>query len=127
MVGAEVTTCVGDDTQGGSGVNTQVNTQSPDIANKLDQMTSLLDQLGPALTGITQLAKAAADRAAEEAANIPTQAQCKGKSSANSSKGKAAIKRTYYEISYEEVTEDDEENEAIKYRVINQMSRTLNL
>ena len=63
-------------------------------------------QLGPALTRLTQLAKVAADRAAEEwAAKKPAHSQQhKGKSSINSSKGKA-----HHEISCDEETEDDED------------------
>ena len=93
-------------------MNTQSNTQSPDlIAKKLDQMTNPLVQLGPALTGITQLAKGAADRAAEESApEKPAQSQHKDKSSTNSSKGKTTVKRTHYEISSKEETEDDDDH-----------------
>ena len=56
LKGSDVTMRMGNDAQGGSGINTQANTQSPDIiANKLDQMTNLLVQLGPALTEITHI------------------------------------------------------------------------
>ena len=57
LAGADITMCMGDDAQGGSGVNMQANTQSLDvIANKLDQMTNLLVQPRPALTGINYTA-----------------------------------------------------------------------
>ena len=79
------------------------------IANKLSQMTNLLVQLDPALIRITQLAKAAAESSRRGCQHsYPVQAQ----ELSQLLKGKAAVKRTYHEISCEEETEDDEENEA---------------